>query len=98
MPLFALEYTFGEDSRRRLAVRPRHRAYLEELQRRGTVVAAGPFGDDTGALIVYAVEDEEELEGVLAEDPYVTEDVFGRRSVHEWRPFIAGDLRGGLSA
>jgi len=95
MTLFALEYRFPEDSRRRLAVRPRHRAYLEELGRRGQVLAAGPFHDDTGALIIYAVDDEQELERLLADDPYVTEDVFGTRSVREWRPFVAGNLGAG---
>jgi uncharacterized protein len=91
--LFALEYQFPEDSRQRLTVRPRHRAFLEELSERGQVVAAGPFHDDSGALIIYAVDDQEELELLLAHDPYVQEDVFGTRSVREWRPFIAGDLR-----
>jgi uncharacterized protein len=95
MTLFALEYRFPEDSQRRLAVRPRHRAYLEELSRRRQVLAAGPFSDDTGALIIYAVDDEEELERLLADDPYVAEDVFGTRSVREWRPFVAGDLGAG---
>jgi uncharacterized protein YciI len=92
MPLFALQYRFPEDGQRRLAVRPDHRAYLEELQSRGHVVAAGPFDDDSGALIIYAVDDEEQLERLLADDPYVQHDVFGTRSIHEWRPFIVGDL------
>jgi uncharacterized protein len=92
VPLFALEYRFPEDNRRRLEVRPRHREFLQELSRRGQVVAAGPFRDDTGALIVYAVADEQALERLLVDDPYVQENVFGTRSVREWVPFIAGDL------
>lgn len=92
MSLFALEYRFPEDSVRRLEVRPRHRAFLEELSRRGHVVAAGPFADDSGALIVYDARDEQELERLLADDPYVTEAVYGSRTVRAWRPFIAGDL------
>ncbi|HUJ56740.1 MAG TPA: YciI family protein [Gaiellaceae bacterium] len=92
MPLFALEYRFSPDPERRLAVRPRHRAYLEDLARSGVVRAAGPFGDDDGALIIYSLEDEEALEHILADDPYVQEDVFATRSVREWRPFITSSL------
>jgi len=89
MGLFVLEYTFPSDAERRLAVRPRHRAYLEQLARQGIVLAAGPFGGDTGALIVYSVEDEPTLLRILDEDPYVQEDVFGTRSIRAWQPFIA---------
>ena len=92
MTLFALLYRFPEDSRARLAVRPDHRGYLEDLAKRGEVVAAGPFHDDPGALIIYDVDDEQQLERLLVDDPYVQHDVFGTRSLHEWRPFIAGDL------
>jgi uncharacterized protein YciI len=92
MTLFALEYRFSADAERRLAVRPRHRAYLEELARNGIVLAAGPFGDDSGALIVYSAKNEQALERILADDPYVQEDVFGTRSVREWRPFITSSL------
>lgn len=55
-------------------------------------MAAGPFADDSGALIIYDVADERELERLLTDDPYVIEDVFGTRSVRRWRPFIAGEL------
>lgn len=92
MALFVLEYRFPADVERRVEVRPRHRAYLEELARDGTVLAAGPFADDSGALIVYSVEDEQALDEILADDPYVQEDVFGTRSVRHWRPFIASSL------
>jgi uncharacterized protein len=88
----ALRYDFPEDKRQRLVVRPDHRAYLEDLRTRGQVIAAGPFEDDSGALIIYAADDEDELERVLADDPYVKQNVFGRRSVHAWHPFIAGEL------
>jgi uncharacterized protein YciI len=92
MTLFVLEYRFPADSERRLAVRPRHRDYLEQLGREGVVLAAGPFGDDSGALIIYSAEDEPALERILADDPYVQEGVFGTRCVREWRPFITSSL------
>ena len=98
MTLFALEYQFPEDSTRRLEVRPRHRAYLQELAARGQVLAAGPFADERGALIVYDVSDAAALDRLLADDPYTIEDVYGARTVREWRPIIAGDLGGARRA
>jgi len=92
MTLFALEYQFSADVGRRLAVRPRHRAYLEGLARKGIVLAAGPFGDDSGALIVYSVKNAHAFERILADDPYIQEDVFGTRSAREWQPFITSSL------
>ena len=34
-------------------------------------------------------------ERILVDDPYVQEDVFGTRSLREWRPFIASSLDAG---
>jgi uncharacterized protein YciI len=93
MALFALEYRFPPDRGRRLAVRARHRAYLEQLSRSGHVVAAGPFDEDTGALILYSVSGRDELDRLLAEDPYVQAGVFGEVIVQGWRPFIGGTVQ-----
>lgn len=92
MPLFVLEYYFPQAAEDRLAVRPRHRAYLDELKARGKLVAAGPWADDCGALLVYDADDEAELERLLSDDPYVTSDVFGERTIREWRPIIGGQV------
>jgi len=93
MPLFVLEYRFPECTERRLSVRPRHRAYLDELKASRKLVAAGPWADDSGALLVYAAESEAELERLLADDPYVLENVFGECVLREWRPIIGGALK-----
>jgi uncharacterized protein len=92
MPLFVLELEFPPERARRLAVRPDHRAYLEQLKTAGKVVAAGPWNDDSGALIVYDAIDEAEVAGVLAEDPYVTEGVSGERTVRCWQPILGGRI------
>lgn len=92
MPLFVLAYVFPHDPKERLAVRPRHRAYLEELKAAGKLVAAGPWADDSGALLIYDVADEAELAALLANDPYTRAAVYGDRDVREWRPIIGGDV------
>ncbi len=58
MARFAVELVFGPDREKRLAVRPAHREYIASLAEKGVVLAAGPYADDTGALIIYEAADE----------------------------------------
>ena len=66
-----VELEFGPEPER-LAFRPGHREKLAALHAEGRVVMAGPFVDESGALLVFAVESEEALDAVLADDPYYT--------------------------
>ncbi|TDO44634.1 hypothetical protein EV643_115136 [Kribbella sp. VKM Ac-2527] len=84
MAIFALQLTF-KNNERRLAVRPAHREYLTSLKEAGKLVAAGPFGDETGALLIYDVADEAELRDILAKDPYTPEDVYEIATLKEWK-------------
>lgn len=72
----------------RLAARPAHRAIVADLHARGVVHAAGPWADDTGALILVN-GDLATAEEVLAGDPYYratpgVEVV----AVREWTPVV----------
>jgi uncharacterized protein YciI len=49
---------------------------------------AGPFADDSGAVIIVEVEDRAAVDRVLADDPYYATDGITVTSVREWRPFI----------
>lgn len=82
-----MQIKFGEDERR-LPVRPAHRRYLADLLAAGKLVTAGPWADDTGALLVYEVADEAELRGLLARDPYLMADVCEIVQLREWRPIL----------
>ena len=84
MALFALQLKFT-DPERRMEVRPAHREYLAELKESGKLVTAGPFADQTGALLIYDVADEAELRDILAEDPYTTADVYEIVTLAEWQ-------------
>lgn len=87
MTMFAVELQFDRDEEARLAVRPRHRAYLAELHSDGRLVMAGPFADGSGALLIYDVADEAALEAALADDPYFEgEPVASVARVREWTP------------
>jgi hypothetical protein len=84
MATFAVEYVYGDNRDERLAIRPKHREYLAELVERGVLQLAGPYLDDTGALLVFEVADEAELKAILAADPYLDVHALAETRVHEW--------------
>ncbi|HEU5472995.1 MAG TPA: muconolactone Delta-isomerase family protein [Actinophytocola sp.] len=84
MPDFTVETRYTADRDRLQAVRPRHRAYLDDLAAQGKVLAGGPFVDGESGFAVYRVADIDELNLLLAGDPYTTEEVSDGRVVREW--------------
>jgi uncharacterized protein YciI len=65
--VICVELSFTDEARR-LAQRPAHRVRLDELGQRGSLLAAGPFSDDAGALLVFTC-DEPAVRAELAADP-----------------------------
>jgi uncharacterized protein YciI len=84
MARFAVILEFTEDVEKRLAIRPTHREYLKELLDSGKLVESGPFIDDSGALIVYEVEDLAAAEAQLAADPYTPHGIIAKATIKEW--------------
>jgi uncharacterized protein YciI len=87
MALFALQLKFT-DNDRRMQVRPAHREYLTSLREAGKLLTAGPFADQSGALLIYDVADEAELRDILVKDPYTSADVYEIASLQEWQPLF----------
>jgi uncharacterized protein len=83
--MLVLELAF-DDHPARLAARPAHRARLATLRAAGTLVLAGPWADDSGALLVFDLDD---LSAELATDPYYSTPGVRVVSVRSWAP-IAG--------
>ena len=91
MALFALVLEFGPDEATRLATRPSHREYLQQLLDEGKLVASGPWVDDTGALMIFEAADEAEARALVEADPYTAAGVAARSELKEWkRVFAAG--------
>jgi uncharacterized protein YciI len=85
MAKFAVILTYdAADTEPRAAVRPAHREYLWSLANAGKLLHAGPFADDSGALLVYEAETRDEAAAMLAADPFSTEGIVKASTIHEW--------------
>lgn len=93
--MWTLELRFSTDNAEhtaaRLAARPAHRASLTELHARGQLHAAGPFADDSGALLLFDVPDRAALDRLLDADPYFRLPGVELASVREWSPVVGAD-------
>lgn len=65
-------------------VRPTHRQYLSKLKETGKLWASGPFTDDSGALIIYEVDSEEEARRLIEQDPFYAAGVFQEIQLKPW--------------
>ena len=87
MARYVVQLAFDGDPRR-LAARPAHREHLRALRDEGRLVTAGPWADDSGALHVYEVADEEELREILRSDPYTAVNGYEVVLLKEWTPIL----------
>jgi uncharacterized protein YciI len=85
---FAAIIEYSQDRDKIQAIRPVHRQYLASLKERGQLAAAGPFTDDSGALIVYETATREEAEKLLQGDPFHQNGIFLQYQLRPWNPVI----------
>ncbi|MGW5573215.1 YciI family protein [Nocardia thailandica] len=89
MAIFAVHYTYTEaTAAARLANRPEHRAWLENLVAEGVVLTSGPYPDGTGALLIFKYDDEAGLLDLLPEDPFSKLGLVEAVRVVEWQPVM----------
>jgi uncharacterized protein YciI len=81
---YAVVFTYPADTSRIQETRPEHRKYLTSLKEQGKLVAAGPFAGDTGALIIYEAETEDETRGLIEADPFYHVGVFAHLVIKPW--------------
>ena len=77
------------DEPARTELRPAHRERLAGL-------AAGPWPDDSGALLVFVVDGRDELDAIMAADPYYSAPGVTVASVQEWNPVTRHHALDGL--
>lgn len=85
MARFVALLEFTDDEGLRVQTRPAHRDYLRSLFDSGRLTMSGPWVDDTGAMLIYEAESQEEAEALLAADPYRAAGVLADARIKEWR-------------
>ena len=68
--------------------RPAHLERLEILDKQGKLILAGPLTDGTGSLIVIEASTLIEAEQFAHSDPYFTNGIFERVSVHPFKQVL----------
>lgn len=71
-------------------IRPAHLKYVEDRYREGKVLLAGPFGDQSGGMVIYQNVDQDEAWRLADADPAV---VSGARTLtlRAWTPLNFGE-------
>ena len=93
MAIFALTYSYTDDTATRDEYRPPHRAYLTGLAEQGVVLAAGPYAEtgSPGALLLVRAESAAAVQDLVAGDPLQTAGVISKAEIREWTP-VTGAL------
>lgn len=82
---YAVTIEYGPDKAKIDENRPAHRDYLRELIANNKLAIAGPFTDNSGGFIVYNVEQESEVEGIIKADPFYKCGVFQTWVIRPWK-------------
>lgn len=85
--MWMVELAFTDDPER-IAARPAHRERLRALHAEGIVRMAGPWADDSGAVIVVDVDDRAAVDTMMADDPYFRTGGVTVVGVRHWKPFL----------
>ena len=65
-------------------IRPAHREYLAALKANGKLAASGPFLDNSGALIIYEADSDEEVQQLISGDPFHKSGIFASYLIRPW--------------
>lgn len=98
MTVFAVHYTYTDDSAGRDDHRADHRAFLRSLAAEGAVLLAGAYPEQEGvqpaALLVVRAESADEARTVLTEDPFQKEGLVATVDVRPWAPPMGAWVEG----
>jgi uncharacterized protein YciI len=91
MPYFALFYdTVDNFVERRQPYRQSHLSQIDAAYADGRLVLAGALKPAAGALLIFRVDDQADVEHFARTDPYVTSGLVTSWRVHEWA-VVVGD-------
>lgn len=95
--IFVCIARYTEDADLIAAARPVHRAYAQSLRAAGRLLVAGPFADDSGAILVYEAGSADEVHELIARDPYQQRGVFVGAEVKQWSVIAGSDVEARLA-
>ncbi|RFC77199.1 YciI family protein [Streptomyces sp. AcE210] len=98
MPVYAVTYTYTDDSAARAAVHHAHREFLGMLVEQGINLVSGPFAEAEapGALLLFRAADKESALAATQKDPFRLNGLVSDVTVREWIP-VLGPLADQLS-
>ncbi|WP_131106101.1 YciI family protein [Ornithinimicrobium sufpigmenti] len=92
MSLFAVHYSYSDDTRARDEHRPAHREFLGSLAREGVVLLSGPYADvdeaPDAAMLILRGDSATELVELLREDPFQQQGLVEQVAIREWTPVL----------
>jgi uncharacterized protein YciI len=71
------------------ASRAQHRAHLAALLEQGKLVLAGPFTDDSGAMLLFEAEHLQQVQSWIEADPFFAAGIFTEIDTRPWKPVFA---------
>ncbi|QIK83462.1 YciI family protein [Sanguibacter sp. HDW7] len=87
MTVYAVQYTYTDDTPTLDAVRPEHRAFLRSCLDAGSLLASGPL-EGGRALLLLVAPDVDALDALLARDPFAAAGVIASVESATWNPVI----------
>lgn len=101
MSLFAVHYTYSDDTAARDEHRPAHREFLAGLAHDGVLLISGPYADvaeaPDAALLILRGDSAAELVELLREDPFQQQGLVEQVAVREWTPVLGAWFEGPLA-
>ncbi|WP_062464771.1 YciI family protein [Demequina soli] len=86
MSLYAVHYSYDERSAEREDMRPVHREWIMTLVDEGVAKAFSRYedGGEPGALLIFEADSADDIEAMLADDPYQRAGLVVSHSVRTW--------------
>jgi uncharacterized protein YciI len=82
-----------EKSVREQAFWDEHAQFMDALFDEGKVILGGPFNDDSGSMVILAVESVEAARVIFQSDPWAQHDILRASEFKEWIIFLDAQKR-----
>lgn len=90
MPVYAVTYTYTDDTAGRDTHRPAHKDFLGALAQQGVNLCSGPFGtgEEPGALLLIRAADKTAALAATEQDPFRVRGLVSAVEARAWTPVL----------